>query len=52
MSNNFSISSEASTLELLGRNEEMFPLYYIDSDVIRGFKYIQPDTGLLPIAKV
>ena len=44
----FSSNFEASASELLENSEEMFPLYYMDSDVINGSN-LQPHTGVLTV---
>ena len=38
ISSRFCISFKASTSELLQSLEEMFPVYYVDSDIINRFK--------------
>ena len=43
----FSTNSEAAASELVENLEEMFPRYYMDSDVIIRFKY----SNMLPVAK-
>ena len=39
MSSRFSSNSEAYASELLENLEDIFPLYYMDSDIVRRFKY-------------
>ena len=45
-----SSNSEADASELLEDNVEIFPLCYMDSDVI-GRLNLKPHTGVLPVAK-
>ena len=45
-----SSNSDTSASELLENLEEMFPLYYMDSNIIRKLKS-QPHNDVLPVAK-